>query len=773
MSWNNRVVWSEGMFLRPQHFQQHDRYLETLVDGRCRSLLAGGWGFSELKLDDALLTQGKLAIASARGVLPDGTPFNIPADDPAPAPLNVEESLRDGIVYLGLPLKRVGTRDTVEEGEALGGARYVSQVQEVRDDNAAFESRAPVALGSQAFRLLTERDGLGEYAAVGVARVREKRADQALSLDEDYLPPVLDIAAAPPLASFAKELLGLLHQRGEALAGRVVASSAGGASEIADFLLLQLVNRAEALTGHLSRVRPLHPQELYRELVALAGEFCTFTASQRRPEEYPVYNHDDLAASFAPVMLALRQALATVIDAKAIAIPIVEKAYGVHVAMLSDRSLIDNASFVLVVRADVPGESLRGHFPQQAKVGSVEHIRDLVNLQLPGIGLLPMPVAPRQIPYHAGSTRLRNTIAHPAPASLRAQLLGYLRQFEEKARQAGVAPDEVMLARYVLCTALDEAVLSTPWGSTSDWGKQSLLITLHNEAWGGEKVFQLLEHCLQNPHQRLHLLELLYLCTSLGFEGRYRVMHDGRSQLEALRERTAAVIRSTRGEYEHELSPHWRGLSVMRDRLSQYLPPWVGIAIGLALLLALLFGLRMKLAADAEPVFKRIHAIGEIPVQAIDRPAVQPRVIERPRLARFLADDIKAQRVAVEDAVDRSVVTIRGDELFASASASVRDEFQPLLLRIADALRKVKGQVLVTGHSDNRPIATLRYPSNWKLSQARAQEVADLLGATTGDAGRFTAEGRSDTEPVASNASAEGRARNRRVEITVFAEGAQ
>ncbi len=338
MSWNNRVVWSEGMFLRPQHFQQHDRYLETLVDGRCRSLLAGGWGFSELKLDDALLTQGKLAIVSARGVLPDGTPFNIPADDPAPAPLNVEESLRDGIVYLGLPLKRVGTRDTVEEGEALGGARYVSQVQEVRDDNAAFESRAPVALGSQAFRLLTERDGLGEYAAVGVARVREKRADQALSLDEDYLPPVLDIAAAPPLASFAKELLGLLHQRGEALAGRVVASSAGG------------------------------------------------------------------AASFAPVMLALRQALATVIDAKAIAIPIVEKAYGVHVAMLSDRSLIDNASFVLVVRADVPGESLRGHFPQQAKVGSVEHIRDLVNLQLPGIGLLPMPVAPRQIPYHAGST---------------------------------------------------------------------------------------------------------------------------------------------------------------------------------------------------------------------------------------------------------------------------------------------------------------------------------------------------------------------------------
>lgn len=376
-------------------------------------------------------------------------------------------------------------------------------------------------------------------------------------------------------------------------------------------------------------------------------------------------------------------------------------------------------------------------------------------------------------PMLALLTRLRSTIAHPLPASLRAQLLAYLRQFEEQARAAGVAQDEVMLSRYVLCTALDEAVLSTPWGSASDWGKQSLLITLHNEAWGGEKVFQLLEHCLQNPRQRLHILELLYLCLCLGFEGRYRVMNDGRSQLEALRERTSATIRSVRGEFERELSPHWRGLSVARDRLSQFLPPWVGVAICLALLLLLLFGLRLMLAADAEPVFRNIHALGEIPVQTIDRPPLQPKLIERPRLARFLADDIKTQRVAVEDAVDRSVVTLRGDELFASGSASVSDEVQPVLLRIAEALRQVKGAVQVTGHSDNRPIATLRYPSNWKLSQDRAQQVMDILAARSGQPERFTAEGRSDTEPLASNDSAAGRARNRRVEITVLAEGNQ
>jgi type VI secretion system protein ImpK len=250
-------------------------------------------------------------------------------------------------------------------------------------------------------------------------------------------------------------------------------------------------------------------------------------------------------------------------------------------------------------------------------------------------------------------------------------------------------------------------------------------------------------------------------------------MNGGRAQLEALRERTASAIRSARGDVERELSPHWRGVTVTRDRLAQFVPPWVGLAVALALLLLVLFGLRLKLAADAEPVFRGIHALGEIPVQAMDRPVVQAKPVERPRLAGFLADDIKAGRVSVEDAVDRSVVTIRGDELFASASASIKGDFEPLMLRIAEAVAKVKGNVRVSGHSDNRPIATLRFPSNWALSQARAEQVRDILAARTGQPERFTAQGLSDTEPLASNDSAQGRAKNRRVEITVLAEGVE
>lgn len=413
-----------------------------------------------------------------------------------------------------------------------------------------------------------------------------------------------------------------------------------------------------------------------------------------------------------------------------------------------------------------------GHSPQTSR--SAE---PLTPLSMPGPplplgharGLNPLEVAAG--PLLALLTRLRGTVAHAAPASLRAQLLAYLRQFEERAQAGGVARHDVQLARYVLCAALDEAVLSTPWGSAGDWSKQSLLITVHNEAWGGEKIFRLLDHCLQSPVERLHLLELLYLCLSLGFEGRYRVMNDGRSQLDALRERTAAAIRSARGEPERALSPHWRGVAVQRDRLSQYMPPWVAIAAGLSLLLVLLLGLRLKLAADAEVVFNHIHALGEISMPSLEQQAMPPKIVERPRLAGLLADDIRDGRVVVQDAADRSVVTVRGDQIFASGSAAIIDELQPLMRRIAQAIGRVKGEVRITGHSDNQPIASLRFPSNWALSHARAEQVRQLLAAHIGQPERFSAQGRSDTEPLASNASAAGRAKNRRVEIIVMAEG--
>jgi type VI secretion system protein ImpJ len=198
------------------------------------------------------------------------------------------------------------------------------------------------------------------------------------------------------------ELQGLLHQRAEALAARAVASGRGGASEIADFLMLQIINRYEPVVAHLAASPALHPEDLYRLALEITGELSTLTAASRRPPQFSTYRHDALRASFDPVINALRGCLSVVMEQNAISIPLAHKKFGISVASVADQTLFDSAAFVLAARADVPSEDLRRRFPAQVKIGSVEKIRDLVNLQLPGITLQPMAVAPRQIPYHAG-----------------------------------------------------------------------------------------------------------------------------------------------------------------------------------------------------------------------------------------------------------------------------------------------------------------------------------------------------------------------------------
>jgi type VI secretion system protein ImpJ len=404
MSWNNKVVWSEGLFLQPQHFQQHDRYLEAYVEARSRSLRPYSFGFTELKLDSAQLGIGKLAIATARGVFPDGTPFSIPDHDRPPPPLDLNETVRECRVYLGLPLRRFGEREVDSSERREGLARYVERELETRDASPEGQSTALMRVGTLRTRLLLDTEQRQEYACVGAAHVIEVKADRGVMLQSSYIPPLLDSQASSVLAGFMNELKGLLHHRAEALAGRVSASGRGGAAEIAEFLLLQAVNRYEPLAAHLAALSGLHPEELYRALVSIAGELATFTNPGKRPAEFPIYRHDDLKATFDPVMAALRDSLGTVIEQTAIQIPLKEPRYGIRAAPLGDRSLLTGASFVLAVRADMPSEELRRRFPAQTKIGSVEKIRDLVNAQLPGVAIRAMPVAPRQIPYHADYT---------------------------------------------------------------------------------------------------------------------------------------------------------------------------------------------------------------------------------------------------------------------------------------------------------------------------------------------------------------------------------
>jgi len=355
--------------------------------------------------------------------------------------------------------------------------------------------------------------------------------------------------------------------------------------------------------------------------------------------------------------------------------------------------------------------------------------------------------------------QLRSSVQHPNPTALRDSLAQGIRQFEAQARSAGVPTEKVVAARYALCTLIDETATSTPLGASGAWAHQGLLALFHGEVGGGEKFFQLMARLAENPQVNLDVLELMYVCLEFGFEGRYRVTEGGQRQLEAIRQRLLMIIRKQRGEYERDLAPNWRGVSAAAQRRLGWMPLWAVGAVSALLLVVIYVGFDWRLSRMSDKIAADIAAL------RVAAP-VPPRPAAAPRLAMFLAEEIQRGLVKVDDHADRSIVTILGDGLFKPGEAAIGSDDQWLLGRIADALNRVPGQVDVMGHSDNVPIRTIRFPSNWELSKARAESVARLLAARIGPA-RVRYDGRGDSEPVTPNDTPQGRAKNRRVEITL------
>jgi type VI secretion system protein ImpJ len=401
MSGYNRVIWSEGLFLQPQHFQQQERYFERYVETRCEALVPHSWGFTDIELERDFLGIGKFGLRRAEGVFPDGTPFRMPADEPLPAPIDIGMDVRDQPLHLAVPLRRAGDLE-VDRAAADGLVRHEIQEMQARDATSSGGDTMVLEIGALRTRFLFGTDVTSAYACMPLAHVIECRSDRRVVLDDGFIPTVLRSRASSRLATFTAELLGLLHQRGEALSGRVAATSRGAAAEIADFLMLQAINRYEPVVAHCVDSGALHPEALFQLCVAAAGELATFTTTSKRPPTFVGYKHDRLRESFDPVITALRASLSAVLDLSAISIPIEPRKFGLSVAVVPDRTLYSTAVFILAARADVPAEELRRRFPSHLKIGPVEKIRDLVTLALPGVPVHPVPVAPRQIPYHAG-----------------------------------------------------------------------------------------------------------------------------------------------------------------------------------------------------------------------------------------------------------------------------------------------------------------------------------------------------------------------------------
>lgn len=414
MSWDSKVLWTEGLFLQPHHFQQADRYTEALVGGLARRIRPYGWGVSQLEIDDEVLKVGQFALKTVAGLTHDGTVFRVPMTDDHPPALEVPTTVKDCVVYLTVPQRRQGAAEVDLSGAEMSASRLRPSEIEVVD--VMGQQKKPVTLGVGKLRLqfALAVDDLADKLAIPIARIIEVRPDKEIILDQSFVPSCLDIRAARPLSDFVRELEGLLSHRMQALSGRLAeAGATRGAAEVQDFLLLAVVNRMLPVIRHMARIENLHPETFYVTCAGLAGELSVFMSQDKRPPEFPAYEHDNLTASFSPVIRTLRQYLSSVLEQSAISIKLEERKYGISVGVIADRKLLGNAGFVLAVDADIPAEDVRRHFAGHAKIGPVEEIRQLVNSALPGITLRPLPVAPRQIPYHSGVVYFELDAASP------------------------------------------------------------------------------------------------------------------------------------------------------------------------------------------------------------------------------------------------------------------------------------------------------------------------------------------------------------------------
>jgi type VI secretion system protein ImpJ len=398
VSSKNKVVWTEGLFLKPQHFQQERRYLEHYIEHRTGSIQAYGWGFTELEIDRDMLGIGKIGIVKAAGVFPDGTPFVIPTEDATPAPVEIDEQIKGQMVYLCIPVRSPGGQE-YHFGDHTELTRHEVREIDVRDDTSdQVTNNAVLQVAGIQPELRLESQVLEGYATLGLVHVIEAQTDRQIILDDSYIYPTLDSRTNRRIDGLLSEVRGLLVHRAEELEGLVTTSS----SDVSQFLLLQTVNRYTPVVSHFASSHGLHPRTIYQTLLEIAGDLSTFR-EQKRPIEFPAYDQDDLRGTFDVVMGEMRKLLQSMIVQRAVRIPIEQVNRTTFLAQINDRDLLDSATFNLAVSANHPPEFIQQRFPNLSKLAAKEDIKEVVGNLTDGVGMRAMPTAPREIPYHQGN----------------------------------------------------------------------------------------------------------------------------------------------------------------------------------------------------------------------------------------------------------------------------------------------------------------------------------------------------------------------------------
>lgn len=293
----NKVMWQEGMLMRPHHFQQQQRYNDYLDNQRFRAMNDLSWGFTELTLNNELLAQGKIMIDSASGTLPDGTVFSIPDQDALPDPLHPQHfpDERSRNIYLALPVAS-DVRNEISDGRRIG--RYRLNYADVRDLHSEEGDTRTLTLGQLTPRIMSGAEDMSAYITLPLCRISDRHADGSLTLDDDFIPSCQNIQVSKKLRVYLKEVQGAIGGRASDLANRIGSPAQSGIADVAEFMMLQLLNRNQTRFTHHARRSQLHPEDFYLDLAGLLGELMTFTEPSRLPCPLDVYDHHDLTKTF-------------------------------------------------------------------------------------------------------------------------------------------------------------------------------------------------------------------------------------------------------------------------------------------------------------------------------------------------------------------------------------------------------------------------------------------------------------------------------------------
>ncbi len=397
MTGASRVAWREGLFLRPHHFQQQDRYFEALLRARTSPMAPHPWGIVELKLNEAAAQLGKFAIERLTAVLPDGTPVTIPAGQEPPDPIDVPVETRDAVVCLTLPAERPGAVEFQPRSTPQASARHLVDEEDVYDAAAEGRQAERLELARPNVRFGLTREDVDGRVTLPLAKIVEVQNGK-IAFDGRFIPPMLDARGSARLDGFITDIIGRADQRVDELALRAVEAVEGGSETFASFLLLQALNRWTPVLAHLRALPNLHPERLYETFVSMAGELATLTSPDRRPPRFLPYDHLNLQACFEPVVDLLATELSAVYDRSSGQMALENVGPGAYTARIDDHAVFLTSNLYLAASARVPPEALVTRFASLVKVGSVTRMRDIVNSALQaGVRISPTPTPPPQI----------------------------------------------------------------------------------------------------------------------------------------------------------------------------------------------------------------------------------------------------------------------------------------------------------------------------------------------------------------------------------------